>query len=189
MLSVGVGRTHILLCWLLARDHPQFLACGPLGSSSPRLLSSVWSRERKGVGEPACNLTSAVSLCCLVFCAWEARPRLVSGARWFLSARTQAYFKGSGVSLFGLLRRRPLSAGDTGSVLGWKIPWRRARQSTPVFLPGESQWTEEPGRLQSMGCKESDKTEDALYRCTVHSLYIKLHSSWHWPVGIKCGYF
>ena len=32
-----------------------------------------------------------------------------------------------------------------------KIPWRRAWQSTPVFLPGESPWTEEPGRLPSMG--------------------------------------
>ena len=30
-----------------------------------------------------------------------------------------------------------------------KIPWRRAWQSTPVFLPGEYPWTEEPGRLQS----------------------------------------
>ena len=32
-----------------------------------------------------------------------------------------------------------------------QIPWRRARQSTPVILPGESPWTEEPGGLQSMG--------------------------------------
>ena len=31
-----------------------------------------------------------------------------------------------------------------------KIPWRRAWQSTPVFLPGESPWTEETGGLQSM---------------------------------------
>ena len=30
-----------------------------------------------------------------------------------------------------------------------KIPWRRAWQPTPVFLPGESLWTEEPGGLQS----------------------------------------
>ena len=29
--------------------------------------------------------------------------------------------------------------------------WRRAWQPTPVFLPGESPWTEEPGGLQSMG--------------------------------------
>ena len=32
-----------------------------------------------------------------------------------------------------------------------KIPWRRAWQPTPVFLPGESPWTEEPSRLHSMG--------------------------------------
>ena len=32
----------------------------------------------------------------------------------------------------------------------WKIPWRRAWQPIPVFLPGESPWTEEPGGLQSM---------------------------------------
>ena len=32
-----------------------------------------------------------------------------------------------------------------------KIFWRRAWQPTPVFLPRESPWTEEPGRLQSMG--------------------------------------
>ena len=29
--------------------------------------------------------------------------------------------------------------------------WERAWQPTPVFLPGESPWTEEPGSLQSMG--------------------------------------
>ena len=32
-----------------------------------------------------------------------------------------------------------------------KIPWRRAWQLTPVFLPGESPWTEEPGGLQPVG--------------------------------------
>ena len=29
-----------------------------------------------------------------------------------------------------------------------KIPWRRAWQPTPLFLPGESLWREEPGRWQ-----------------------------------------
>ena len=28
-----------------------------------------------------------------------------------------------------------------------KIPWRRTWQPTPVFLPGESPWAEEPGGL------------------------------------------
>ena len=32
-----------------------------------------------------------------------------------------------------------------------KIPWRRAWQPTPVFLPAESPWTEKPGGLQPMG--------------------------------------
>ena len=32
-----------------------------------------------------------------------------------------------------------------------KTSWRRAWQPTPVFLSGESTWTEEPGGLQSMG--------------------------------------
>ena len=32
-----------------------------------------------------------------------------------------------------------------------KIPWKRTWQRTPVFLPGESRRTEEPGRLYSLG--------------------------------------
>ena len=32
-----------------------------------------------------------------------------------------------------------------------KVPWRREWQPTPVFLPGKSPWTEQPGWLQSMG--------------------------------------
>ena len=43
--------------------------------------------------------------------------------------------------------------------LGWEDPWRRAWQPTPVFLPGDSPWTEEPGRLQTMGVTESDMIE------------------------------
>ena len=35
--------------------------------------------------------------------------------------------------------------------LGWEDPLRRAWQPTPVFLPEESPWTEEPGGLYSMG--------------------------------------
>ena len=52
------------------------------------------------------------------------------------------------------------NAGDLGFD-PWvgKIPRRRAWQPTPVFLHGESPWTEEPGRVQSMGITESDMTE------------------------------
>ena len=48
---------------------------------------------------------------------------------------------------------------DPGSIPGLGIiPWRRACQPSPVFLPGESQ-TEEPGGLQSMASQELDMTE------------------------------
>ena len=43
------------------------------------------------------------------------------------------------------------NAEDLGLIPGFKDPWKRAWQHTPVFLPGESPWTEEPGGLQSMG--------------------------------------
>ena len=34
------------------------------------------------------------------------------------------------------------------------VGWRRAWQPNPVFLPGESPWTEEPGGYSLWGCKE-----------------------------------
>ena len=51
-------------------------------------------------------------------------------------------------------------AGDPGFD-PWvgKIPWRGAWQPTPVFLPGEFPWTEEPGGLQSIGSQRVQHTE------------------------------
>ena len=40
-----------------------------------------------------------------------------------------------------------------------KIPWRMAWEPTPIFLPGELPWIEEPGGLRPWGGKESDTTE------------------------------
>ena len=52
------------------------------------------------------------------------------------------------------------NAGDLGSIPGsGRSPGGgRTWQPTPVFLPRESPWTEEAGRLQSMGSQESDTT-------------------------------
>ena len=42
--------------------------------------------------------------------------------------------------------------GDVGSIPGLgRSPGGGPWQPTPVFLTGESPWTEKPGRLQSMG--------------------------------------
>ena len=53
-----------------------------------------------------------------------------------------------------VLKNLPANAGDGFDPWGRKIPWRRAWQPTSVFLPGESQWTEEPGRLQAKGSQK-----------------------------------
>ena len=50
------------------------------------------------------------------------------------------------------------NARDLGSIPG-KIPWRRAWQHTPVFLPRESHGPEEPGTLQSMRSQRVNRTE------------------------------
>ena len=56
-----------------------------------------------------------------------------------------------------------------------KIPWRRAWQPTLVFLPGESHWTEEPGRLQFIGSQNVGHNwsnlvcmhDSLLFKCTM----------------------
>ena len=40
-----------------------------------------------------------------------------------------------------------------------KIPWRRAWQPTPVFLPGESNGQRNLAGYSPKDCKESDMTE------------------------------
>ena len=52
---------------------------------------------------------------------------------------------------FPVVKNWPANAGDTGNCefdpWVWKIPWRRAWQPTPVFLPGESH-----GQRSLAGC-------------------------------------
>ena len=49
------------------------------------------------------------------------------------------------------------NAGDLGSISGLGREEGMATHSS--ILPGEFPWTEEPGRLQSMGLQESDTAE------------------------------
>ena len=63
--------------------------------------------------------------------------------------------------------------GDGGLIPGLgRSPWRRKWQPTPVFLPGESLWTEEPSWLESTG---SDMTEQlSMHACMCASLVTQL---------------
>ena len=53
-----------------------------------------------------------------------------------------------------MVKNPPANAGDIKKpgFDPWvrKIPWRKAREPTPLSLPGEFPWTEEPGELQSI---------------------------------------
>ena len=55
--------------------------------------------------------------------------------------------------------------------LGWKIPWRRARQPTPVFLPGEPHGQRSLLSYSPQGRKESELTEETLHArmCAIHN--------------------
>ena len=63
----------------------------------------------------------------------------------------------AGLSLDGFpgdtaVKNLPANAGDIGSILGSrKVPWRRACQPTPVFLPGKSHGQKSLVGLQSIG--------------------------------------
>ena len=62
-----------------------------------------------------------------------------------------------------MVKNLPANAGDMDLMMIKsmirKIPWRRAWQPTPVFLPGESCVQRSLAGYSPQGCKESDMTE------------------------------
>ena len=63
-----------------------------------------------------------------------------------------------------MVTKGPLSAGDIYKKRGFdawvgKIPWKRAWQPTPAFLPGEFHEQRSLADYSPWGCKESDTTE------------------------------
>ena len=58
------------------------------------------------------------------------------------------------------------NARDLGLILVGKIPWRRKRQPTPVFMPGEFHGQSSLVGYSPWGCKESDVTEQLTHTHT-----------------------
>ena len=63
-----------------------------------------------------------------------------------------------------LVKNLPANAGDVRERCSFdpkigKIPWRRAWQPTPVFLPGDSHGQRNLAGYSPLGHKESDMTE------------------------------
>ena len=99
----------------------------------------------------------------LTSCLPSKSAKLLAGLRIFVKVPVKL-----GASQVALVVKNPLAnAGevrDAGSVHPWvgKIPWRRAWQSTPVFLPGESPWTGESGGYSPWGCKVRHNWSDLI---------------------------
>ena len=70
-------------------------------------------------------------------------------------------------------RNLPANTGDVrdvGSTSG-KMPWRRAWQPTPVFLPGESHGKRSLAGYSSWVCKEVDMTEATEHAQNAQNLF------------------
>ena len=66
----------------------------------------------------------------------------------------------SWASLVSQMVKNPAAMQETWvQSLGREVPWRRAQQSTPVFLPGDSHGQRSLVGYSPQGHKESDKTE------------------------------
>ena len=71
-----------------------------------------------------------------------------------------------------------------------KILWRKAWQPTPVFLPGESPWTEEPGGLQSIGSQRGGHDWSDLARMHIFPSVMVYSITHYTGIGLKaqpCG--
>ena len=79
-----------------------------------------------------------------------------------------------------VVKNPPVNEGDMRP--GFLLPWKRKWQPTSVFLPGESPWTEEPGRLQSMGSQTvgHDWTTKHRYMLAVDEEWGKVTCWWLW---------
>ena len=58
-----------------------------------------------------------------------------------------------------MVRNLPANAGNMGSIPGSGRSLEEELATHSSILAGKISWTEEPDRLQSMGCKESDTTK------------------------------
>ena len=69
-----------------------------------------------------------------------------------------------------LVKNLPANAGDVGRSLSQEDPLEKKMATHSSILAWEIPWTEEPGRLQSMGLKKSDMTESKQPLCLLWTL-------------------
>ena len=89
-----------------------------------------------------------------------------------------------------MVKNPPANTGDIrdlGLTLGWKIPWKRAWQLTPVFLPGESHGQRSLGGHSPWGRRVGHDYSDLAH---MHSLLILIYLDqlcWFVSFGVRKG--
>ena len=115
-------------------------------------------------------------------------PAVTVKSRWFYWRGWESLGLGEGVgrgilsfwSVVAQMLKNPPAMQETW-FNPWfgKIPWRRAWQTTPVFLPGESPWMEEPGWLQSMGSQSVRHDWGTKHNTAPSSSFRPVSPLWH----------
>ena len=59
-----------------------------------------------------------------------------------------------------MVKDLPAMGGTWIRSLGWEDPLEEGMVPTPVFLPGECPWTEDPGRTAIHGVAKSQRWKD-----------------------------
>ena len=77
-----------------------------------------------------------------------------------------------------VVKNPPASSGDRGSIpwLGRSLEKEMATHSS--ILAWEISWTEEPGRLQSMGSQKSETTQTQVF-------WVQVHYTSHWTMILQ----
>ena len=60
-----------------------------------------------------------------------------------------------------MVKNLPVMQETRVQSLGWEDPLEEEMATHSIILAWEIPWTEEPGKLQSMGWQESDRTENS----------------------------
>ena len=125
-----------------------FIITKKWGEKNPQ-MSMNWRMEKQNAVSPYNGVLLfrnkkewLIDSCYHVGKPWK---HMLSGRR---QPRDHRIWYDLGLSCGSVVKNLPARRGSDPWI--GKIPWKRAWQPTPVFLPGESPWIEEPGGLPSM---------------------------------------
>ena len=114
----------------------------------------------------------------------EGHPGLIPGLRRPHGERNGYPLQYSWASLVAqTVKNLPAMQETWVRSLGWEEPLEEGTATTPVLLPGESPWTEKPGKLQSMGSQRvGHNWVPFTFTFTHIKRYIHTHAQTHTPV-------